>query len=124
MDAAFPEALVRGYERHLPAISLPDADDAHVVAAAIEAKARVIVTFNRRHFPRSQLQPHGVAAADPDAVVVELLRHELTRCCDAIATRRRGFRKPPLTAEEYVALLARANLPRTSSFLRQSMDRI
>jgi predicted nucleic acid-binding protein len=124
MDAAFPEALVHGYHHHIPQIRLPDADDAHVVAAAIEAKANLIVTFNLKHFRPSLLRPHGLVSAHPDAVITQLLRSEPRRCCDAISTRRRGFRKPPLTAEQYVELLARADLPRTSTRLRELIDRI
>lgn len=124
MDAAFPEALVRGYERHTPHLQLPDAGDAHVLAAAIEAGAAVIVTFNLRHFPRSVPQPHGMFAASPDAVVAELLRKEPRLCCDAISARRRGFRRPPISAGEYLEMLARADLPRTTACLRDFVDRI
>ena len=44
MDHALPDACVSGCERLVPAIELPDPDDRHVVAAAIRAKAQVIVT--------------------------------------------------------------------------------
>lgn len=51
MDRALSDdACVSGYERLVPAIELPDPDDRHVVAAAIRAKAQVIVTFNERDF--------------------------------------------------------------------------
>ena len=52
MDRALPDACVSGYQRLIPAIELPDPDDRHVVAAAIRAKAQVIVTFNEKRFPR------------------------------------------------------------------------
>src|SRR5215471_3248034 len=35
MNAALPTATVRGYEQHLQAVSLPDPNDCHVVAAGI-----------------------------------------------------------------------------------------
>ncbi|HET7228629.1 MAG TPA: PIN domain-containing protein [Longimicrobium sp.] len=124
MDAAFPKALVSGYQRHIPAVQLPDPADAHVVAAAIEAGADVIVTFNLRHFPPSSLHALGIVAVDPDRVVLELLRTESRRCCDAIARRRQRFRNPPLTAEQFLASLERANLAKTSLRLRDLVDRI
>ncbi|HEY0016011.1 MAG TPA: PIN domain-containing protein [Longimicrobium sp.] len=37
MDAAVPGAVVEGFERHMTDITLPDPDDRHVLAAAIEA---------------------------------------------------------------------------------------
>ena len=38
--------------RQVPTLTLPDEDDLHVLAAAIHGKAQVILTFNRRHFPK------------------------------------------------------------------------
>ncbi len=52
MDRAVPDCLVTGYEKFEGAIDLPDRDDRHVVAAAMLARADLIVTFNQRDFPR------------------------------------------------------------------------
>ena len=38
MDKALPDALVTGYEHLIDAIRLPDPDDRHVLAAAINAE--------------------------------------------------------------------------------------
>jgi hypothetical protein len=51
MDDINPKSLVSGYEARIPQLSLPDTDDRHVLAAAIEAGATVIVTFNLSDFP-------------------------------------------------------------------------
>lgn len=40
------DCLVTGYEPLIPALDLPDPDDRHVLAAAIRARAQVIVTNN------------------------------------------------------------------------------
>ena len=72
MERALPSARVEGYEQHMASISLPDPDDRHVVAAAIEAKAEVIVTFNLRDFPESVFDPLGLKALHPDAFVLSL----------------------------------------------------
>ena len=48
MDNALPDACVTGYQRLIPALTLSDPDDRHVLAAAIRAKAQVIVTFNEK----------------------------------------------------------------------------
>lgn len=65
MDHALPDACVSGYERLVPAIELPDADDRHVVAAAIRAKAQVIVTFNEKDFPAAVLEEFDLATQLP-----------------------------------------------------------
>src|ERR1700733_1672869 len=58
MDDHINDALVSGYEHMIDQLTLPDADDRHVLAAAIHGCARVIVTANLRDFPTDALSPH------------------------------------------------------------------
>jgi hypothetical protein len=44
LNSALPAAMVTGYEDHIAAVSLPDPDDRHVVAAGIAAGATLILT--------------------------------------------------------------------------------
>lgn len=60
------DGLVEGYARWLDHVELPDADDRHIVAAAIECGARTIVTGNLRDFPPDQLLPFGIQGMDAD----------------------------------------------------------
>jgi predicted nucleic acid-binding protein len=60
----FPEACVQDWEKLLP-LAGNNEKDRHVVAAAIQAKASVIVTFNLRDFPSEALAPHGIEALHP-----------------------------------------------------------
>lgn len=55
MDEAVPDSLVTGYEPLESGFSLPDPDDAHVLAAAIRAGAQgLVVTADRlAEFSRS-----------------------------------------------------------------------
>ena len=53
---------------------IPDPHDRHVVAAAICAHARVIVTANLRHFPARVLELHGILACSPDEFLVKQLQ--------------------------------------------------
>lgn len=69
------DGLVVGYERWIDQVEVPDANDAHVVAAAIECGATTIVTSNLKDFPAERLARFEVEAVDPDAFVM--------RCIDA-----------------------------------------
>jgi hypothetical protein len=66
MNAALPEAEVRDWEACMEGLILPDPDDRHVLAAALAAGTRTIVTMNLRDFPTSALAPHGIVAVHPD----------------------------------------------------------
>lgn len=58
MDIALERVLVEDYEPLIPDIVLPDADDRHVLAAAIKGEANIIITINRKDFPTKTLAPH------------------------------------------------------------------
>ena len=72
MDEAFPDALVSELTSwHWP--QLPDPDDAHVIASAVCARADVIVTNNKRHFPSALMASLGMVVQSAD----EFLHHAL-----------------------------------------------
>ena len=60
----FPEAWVDGYEDLIPAMTNQE-KDRHVLAAAVRARAEVIVTYNKKDFPPSSLAPYSVVAQGP-----------------------------------------------------------
>jgi hypothetical protein len=71
MTAAFPEACVTGYEPLVDKMT-NDPKDRHVVAAAVQCGANVIVTSNLDDFPDDALAPHGVEAQGPDVFLCGL----------------------------------------------------
>ena len=72
VDRALPAARVTGYEHHVARLSLPDPDDRHVLAAAIEVGADVIITFNLDDFPQCALESYETDALHPDVFVRSL----------------------------------------------------
>lgn len=64
MRASFADSIVLGWENLEGTYGLPDADDEHVLAAAVVSGARSIVTENVRDFPQDKLPPgiHIVSA--------------------------------------------------------------
>src|SRR5437867_10376806 len=73
MDQHATDALVTGYQELIPGLELPDPNDRHVLAAAICARADVIVTLNIRDFPLTAMTAFGLEAQQPD----ESIRHFL-----------------------------------------------
>ena len=98
-------SLVIGYAHHIASLSLPDPDDRHVLAAAIEAKATVIVTWNAKDFPASILSSHGVTRQDPDTFLCALYDRDAGRVCEAVRNQRRFLRNPTKTVDEHMATL-------------------
>jgi hypothetical protein len=75
MQNAFQSACVDLSAILLEAVpDIPDSGDRHVVAAALHEKARAIVTFNIRHFPRHVLEPLGITVYSPDEFLAGLFR--------------------------------------------------
>jgi hypothetical protein len=119
MDAHVRDCLVEAeYQALIPHLRLPDAEDRHVLAAAIHTHARVMVTYNLRDFPADTLAPYGIAAQHPDAFVVQLLEQAPERVCVAVEEQRRSLRQPPQSPEAFLAILLRQGLPETVARLR------
>ncbi len=118
MDRAVSGALVRGYEARIPLLALPDPDDRHVLAAAIEGGCGVIVTGNVKDFPAAAIGPHGVEAAKPDDFLPAQFVRDRAGFLGAIRRVRSRLENPPYTPEAYLDNLARQGLPETAAALR------
>ncbi|MCP9889104.1 PIN domain-containing protein [Cyanobium sp. ATX 6A2] len=106
MERAFPEAVVEppaGLADQLEC----DPGDRHVLAAAIAAKAEVIVTLNLRHFPQAVLQPLGVEAVNPDQFLCNMLDLDPITINDCLKTMAARQRNPARTAVVLLQALSR-----------------
>src|SRR4051794_35943343 len=115
MDEHVPDCLVTGYEPLIPTLVLPDPDDRHVLAAAIQGGAGAVVTFNLGDFPAAALGPYGLEAVHPDEFVVRLFDESPEAVLDAVRRQRAALRRPPKTAAEYLETLDQCRLPETVS---------
>ena len=118
MDGHFPDAVVTGYEAIAAALDLPDPDDRHVLASAIQGGADAIVTRNLRDFPADRLAPHKITAHHPDAFIAGLFEADPETALEAVRGHRAALRHPPRSAGDYLAALERLGLSRTVSLLR------
>ena len=118
MDRHVPGCLVEGYEPLIPGIDLPDPDDRHVVAAAIQTRAEAIVTFNLKDFPDSALEPYHIKAIHPDDFLMDLCDLDIASVITAAQRHRGSLKKPPLTSQDYLDFLLRQRMPQTVAALK------
>ena len=121
MERALPGAHVdeEAYLSRIEDLSLPDSKDRHVLAAAIEAGAEVIVTFNLSDFPAEALEPYGIRAIHPDMLVQVLIEVDPAGVLEAMRQHRRAQRRPPLSPAEYADVLRNARLDGAARFAAQ-----
>ena len=117
MDRAIDDCLITGYEPLIPTLQLPDADDRHVLAAAIHSQAQVILTSNLRDFPATALAPHGIVAQGPDEFLTQLVEQHPAEVQTVSATGARKTRAP-VALTELLQKLAQQNLPQFVARLR------
>jgi predicted nucleic acid-binding protein len=119
MDSHFPNACVHGHEGLIPTLQLPDPNDRHVLAVAIHAKVKYIVTFNLTDFPKLALLSYQVEAITPDDFVLRVIASNADVFVETVARHRAGLVNPSLSASEYLATLEKQGLPKTVMFLRK-----
>ena len=124
MNAHVRDCLVTGYETLIDAVTLPDPDDRHVLAAAIRAGAGLIVTFNLKDFPENDLKRYGLEAQHPDDFVTFQLDLAPNIVCAAAKRHRASLKNPPKDVEEYFATLEAQGLAQTVSGLRRFSELI
>jgi len=101
----FPHAMVE-VPRDLVDIMTNHPADRHVVAAAIVAKAKIIVTSNLKHFPVEALTPWSIEAQHPDVFLTYLYEIFPDSMVQLIQQQSQDLNNPPLSIAE---LLDRLN---------------
>jgi hypothetical protein len=119
MDEHVPDCLVTEYEPLIPTLILPDADDRHVLAAAIHSGATLIITFNLVDFPASILDGFHIKAIHPDEFIGRLWDQDFAAVLAAIKGHRASLKKPSKSPSEYLAILKQCRLAETVAWLRQ-----
>ncbi|MBN6742594.1 PIN domain-containing protein [Acidithiobacillus sp. MC6.1] len=111
IDKSVPDCLVSGFEYLIEAVTLPDPDDRHVLAAAIVAQADLIVTANLKDFPAESLAPHNLEAKHPDDFLVEQFDLQAAKFLGAVAEHRAALKSPPKSQKQYLETLSGLGLP-------------
>lgn len=107
MSEHFGEALVSGYEPLIGTLDLPDADDRHVLAAAIRCGAQHIVTDNLADFPAEVLAGFDIHPSEAIAV---------------LRTLRQAYRNPPFSPNGFILDLTAKGLPRLAALTERHRE--
>ena len=113
MNRAVMGCLVDGHQWLIDALTLPDAGDRHVLAAAIHCSADAIITANLKHFPKAELAKYEIEAQHPDEFLHNQFGLDQASMIIAAQRVRKRLQNPPRTAEEYLDTLEAQQLPQT-----------
>jgi PIN domain len=119
MKKAVPDCMVTGFEGLVDGLVLPDADDRHVLAAAICGGAQVIVTFNLDDFPAERLGPYNIEAKHPDDFVIDTIDLAPGRIAKVIAEQAASLKNPPRSTADLLDTLRDQGLVRSVARLRE-----
>ena len=117
MNTYVLDCLVTNYIQHIEKVILPDKDDRHVLAAAIQANANFIITFNLRDFPNGVLAPYGITAIHPDTFLNSIAIGSTHLFCGLIKQLREDYIIPRVSAEKLLSSFEREGLRDTVATL-------
>lgn len=112
MRVSFEDACVTDWEELVAGISLPDLDDRHVVAAALQGRADMIVTANMRDFPSGILDPMGLEVQHPDEFLLNQLDLDPDLTVATLHRQAAATRRPAITTRSLLDHLGRCRAPR------------
>lgn len=118
MDRSTRDCLVTGYQHLLDSLTLPDANDRHVLAAAIIGRCDVIVTKNLKDFPAETLASFGIEAQHPDEFLSNHLNLAPGMFCSGVQKARHRLKNPPYSVDEYLENLLLQGLVSTVAVLK------
>ena len=116
-NRAFPYAYAEVDPADFEGVSLPDPDDAHIVAGAKASNCYFIVTYNLKDFPADALAPHGVRAVGPDEFLMRFAEADPRGAIFAVRGLVAAKKRPPRTMETEIGGLRRNKLDRFADFL-------
>jgi predicted nucleic acid-binding protein len=125
MQAAFPEALLDDQEGlQQLTFGLPDANDEHVLSAAVQTQAQAIVTDNLADFPAAILSPLNIEARTADDFIADTIALDEGKAVAAIRSMRVRLRRPEMSPQDFLKSLETHRLFVTASILSNHADSI
>lgn len=117
LQAEWPRATVHPGAATQARLWLPDPNDIHVLAAASDGGADVLITLNLRDFPKREVAAEGVRVLAPDPFLMELWLSEAAAVEDAVGAVHRMAEAMNGAPVDRRKMLRRAHLPRLGKAL-------
>jgi predicted nucleic acid-binding protein len=117
IERAFPEGRIEVDPRLMQDLGLPDPKDRHVLAAAIQTKAAVIVTNNLKDFPADCLDPFEVQTVSADDFIADCIDLGGPEAVVALRSMRERLQKPEMDAEALILRVEQIGLGQTATLL-------
>ncbi|HEY9329030.1 MAG TPA: PIN domain-containing protein [Streptomyces sp.] len=119
MAGAFPDSLVTGYGKLIPAMT-NDPKDRHVLAAAVRGQAHAVVTLNVRDFPADAADPHEIEVLRPDDFLLDLLDLAPVDVFAVLRAQAQSYKREPRDVHGLLDRLAAGGAPQfTAEFRRR-----
>jgi hypothetical protein len=118
----FPDAMVEGFEPVAHALTLPDPDDRHVLAAAIVGKCHGIITANLKDFPQDRVTPFQIEVVHPDDFIVNIVDIDPPKAMAACRAHRVAMTQTNPSPEDYLDRYRAANLVQAHARLNEMKD--
>lgn len=119
LKARFPDAMVQVRPETVQQLDLPDPDDNHVLAAAIDGGAQELLTLNVRDFPMHTLGRHDMIRRHPDVFMYEAMHTQPDKVYALVEEVLGRAASYGINTENRRAILKRAKLPRFAKALDQ-----
>ncbi|SEB46736.1 PIN domain-containing protein [Rhodobacter sp. 24-YEA-8] len=119
IEVAFPEAEIAEDPALVASLSLPDPDDRHIFAAAIQTKAALIVTNNLKDFPQEALGAHQIEPISADSFIADCIDLAGPEAIAVLRNLRERFKRPEMDAEGFLRLVEERGLSQTATMLQE-----
>lgn len=121
---SFPDSEVVVRAALTAQIDLDDLDDRHVVAAAIQTQAALIVTDNLKHFPKDILAAFDTVAVSADQFFSDCITVSELTAVSQIRKMRGQFDSPKFDAKGLLLRMEQVGLSQTADVLSKYADLI
>jgi hypothetical protein len=117
MDSAFPDANIPEDNVLIKKLYLPDKNDQHVLATAIQSNSKWLVTANLKDFPIDNLKEYGVEAISADNFIASLFSKETDLAYSAFRNQLNRLQNPILNKSQILEIFLKLELHKTHSHI-------